>query len=99
MTYDEPISTQLSEKTLAVIVVCDGNRYELNKKIISQCQQISVPTVAVTIADGNSLMSFLKSFNFKLEISIENIPVEIANESEANEQGSEQEIKLCKQIS
>ena len=72
--------------------MCDGNRYELNKKTISQCQKISVPTVAVTIVDGNSLMSFLKTSNFQWNISIENIPVEIVNETKANEQGNDPNV-------
>ena len=76
-----PLSTKLSEKTQSVIVLCAGDRYELDKEIISQCQMISVPTVAVTIADGNTLIKLL-SPDAKVEVSIDNITTDFVTISE-----------------
>ena len=67
-----PLSNILSEKTLAVILLCVGDCYELNKEIISQCQMISRPIVVVTIADGTTLIKLL-SPDEKVEISIANV--------------------------
>ena len=84
LPHDEPLSNKLSEKTLAVIIVCAGDLYELSKKTISQCQKICFPTIAVSLTDGKSLTSQLQSSNIKMEIDIS---LQIAQESEEMQSG------------
>lgn len=65
----------LSPQTLAVIVINGNQIYELDEKVVSECRQSSIPTIAVTSSDGNSLMELL-SLGTKVEVQIETIPIE-----------------------
>ena len=71
LPHNEQLSNMLLEKTLAVILVCAGDIYELSKKTLSQCQNVCVPTIAVTLADGETLISQLQSSNIKMEVQID----------------------------
>lgn len=84
ITGDEQLSARIiSPKTLAVIVVNSSEIYELDEKVVSECKQSTIPTIAVTNSDGNHLMALLSS-RTKVEIQIETIPIEGEGEGDAD---------------